>query len=125
MRVRKNEGSKRGLPLYEVLLISNDLPTIGMLETYFESDIFGFYSVSSCSQAWEVLERCKPMLILLDNTLSEENRNELLIRIRTTKKLRDISIKIFAKKEFDLRRTNIKKRGYETHNGDVVDFFKF
>jgi len=125
MRVRKREKFKRGLPLYEVLLISDDPPTIGMLKTYFKSNQFEFFDVSSCSHAWDIIERRPPMLVLLDDTLPEENRDELLTRIRTTKKLRNVSIKIFAKKEFDLRRTNIKKRGYETHNGDVVDFFKF
>ncbi len=116
---------KRGLPLYEVMLISNDPPTIGMLKTYFKENIFGFYDVSSCSHALETLEIRIPFLILVDNALPEENRNEFLTMVKTIKKLQDISIKVFDKSEYDLRRTNRKKRGYEDQNGDIVDFFKF
>ena len=97
---------RRGMPRYEILLISNDLPTIRIIKSYFDSKQFNFNDVSSCSQALEELQSKTPMLILLDRILPKKNREEFLKRIKTDKNLKNISIKIFEKNEFALKRPN-------------------
>ncbi len=100
---------RQRIPRYEVLLISNDLPTIRIIKSYFDSKQFNFNGVSSCSQALEELQSKTPMLILLDRILPKENRDEFLKRIKTDKKLREIPIKTFAINEYKLQGTNKRK----------------
>ncbi len=108
-RVLKKEDHRRGMPRYEILLISNDLPTIRIIKSYFGSKQFNFNDVSSCSQALEELQSKTSMLILLDRILPKKNREEFLKRIKTDKNLKNISIKIFEKNEFALKRPNERK----------------
>ena len=120
-RVLKKEDHRRGMPRYEVLLISNDLPTIRIIKSYFESKMFKFNIVSSCSQALEELQSQTPMLILLDRILPKENRIEFLKVIKNNKKLGKISIKTFTKNEYKRQRTNKRKNGNLIFKGDELN----
>jgi len=121
MRVLKKEDHRRGMPRYEVLLISNDLPTIRIIKSYFESKMFKFNVVSSCSQALEELQSQTPMSILLDRILPEENRIKFLKIIKNNKKLGKVSIKTFTKNEFKLQRTNKRKKQNLIYKGDELN----
>ncbi len=121
MRVLKEVEHRRGLPRYEVLLISNDLPTIRIIKSYFDSKMFKFKDVSSCSQALEELESQTPMLILLDRTLPEENRIEILKRIKNDKKLRKVSTKTFTKNEYKLQRQIKREKEHHFYKGDELN----
>ena len=123
MRVFKKEGHRRGIPRYEVLLISKDLPTIQIIKSYFDRKIFKFKDVSSCTQALEELESQTPMLILLDRTLPEENRIQILKRIKNDKKLRKVSTKTFTKNEYKLQKTKKKKKESQIYKGDELIHF--
>ena len=121
MRVLKEVEHRRGLPRYEVLLISNDLPTIRIIKSYFDRKIFKFKDVSSCSQALEELESQTPMLILLDRTLPEENRIEILKRIKNDKKLRKVSTKTFTKNEYKLQRPIKREKEHQFYKRDELN----
>lgn len=109
------------MPRYEVLLISKDLPTIRIIKSYFESKMFKFNIVSSCSQALEELQSQTPMLILLDRILPKENRIEFLKVIKNNKKLGKISIKTFTKNEYKIQRTNKRKNKNLIFKGDELN----
>jgi len=120
-RALKKEDHRRGMPRYEVMLISNDLPTIRIIKSYFDSKQFKFNIVSSCSKALEELQNQTPLLILLDRILPAENREILLNRIKIDKNLRKVSIKTFAKNEYKLQRTNKRKKKRQIYKGDVLN----
>lgn len=100
---------RRVLPLYEILLISNDLPTILIIKSNFNKKQFKVNIVFSCSQALEELQKLKPWSILLDMSLPEENRKEFLKRIKSDKRLKKVSVKTFSANEFKLQRTAKKE----------------
>ena len=100
---------KRGIPRYEILLISNDLPTILIIKSNFNKKQFKFNTVFSCSQALKELQNHKPFSILLDRSLPEENRKDFLQRLKSDKSLKKVSVKTFAENEFKLRRPDEKK----------------
>ena len=101
---------KRGIPLYKILLISNDLPSILIIKSYFNKKQFKVNIVFSCIQALEEFWKLKPLSILLDINLPEENRKEFLKKIKSDKSLKKVSVKTFAINEYKLQKTVKKKK---------------
>lgn len=79
----------------------------------------------SCFQAWKELRDQNPMVILLDKSLPDENRADFLRRLESDKKLKNIPVKIFAKEEYENKKTIGQKKQGQVYREDIVDFFKF
>ena len=122
---------RQGILRYEVLLISNDLPTIRKIKSYFDKKQFNVNNVASCSQALEELQKLKPFSILLDRSLPKKNRKEFLIRIKWDKRLNKVSIKTFGKNdpifkllEFRQQRIDKKKKEKQIHEKSTKELSK-
>lgn len=121
----KKEETSRGIPRYEVLLISNDHPTVRLMNSYFNSKQFKLFDVTNCSQAWKELQNHSPMLILLDRSLPDKERKELLKHVKLEKRLKNVPIKIFTKKDYERKSQPKWRKKNQPYRDDIVDYFKF
>ena len=86
----ENEDSKS--KDYDILLIEDDTETVNLLTSYFESIGISCKGVLSGFRGIKELKRYVPKLILLDIVLPDINGYEILKRIRTNSKLKDIPV---------------------------------
>ncbi|MFX1279041.1 MAG: response regulator [Promethearchaeota archaeon] len=77
---------------YEILLVEDDQETINLLVSYFDSLGIKCKGVLSGFKALKELKNFIPKLVLLDVILPDINGYEILKRIKSDKKLKDIPV---------------------------------
>ena len=77
---------------YDILLIEDDLATIRLLTSYFESKGFSCKGVVSGTKGLEELTNNPPKLVLLDIILPDFSGYEICKRIKASKEFQDISV---------------------------------
>ena len=77
---------------YDILLIEDDLATIRLLTSYFESKGFSCKGVVSGTKGLEELANNPPKLVLLDIILPDFSGYEICKRIKASKELQNISV---------------------------------
>ena len=77
---------------YDILLIEDDLATIRLLTSYFESKGFSCKGVVSGTKGLEELANNPPKLVLLDIILPDYSGYDICKRIKASKELQDISV---------------------------------
>jgi len=77
---------------YDLLIIEDDVETVNLLTSYFESIGVSSKGVLSGFKSLKELKRTIPSLILLDIILPDINGYEILKRIRSDKRLKDIPV---------------------------------
>jgi len=77
---------------YDLLLIEDDVETVNLLTSYFESLGLSCKGVLSGFKGLKELKRFIPKLLLLDIILPDINGYEVLKRIRADSKLKDIPV---------------------------------
>lgn len=95
------------------------------MNSYFDSKQFSVYNALSCAQAREELKRYIPLLILLDRSLPEDNRNILMEQLKLDKRLSKVPIKIFVRKEFERKSFFKVRKEAQSYKEDIVDYYKF
>ena len=77
---------------YDLLIIEDDVETVNLLTSYFESIGVSSKGVLSGFKSLKELKRTVPSLILLDIILPDINGYEILKRIKSDKRLKDIPV---------------------------------
>lgn len=77
---------------YDILLIEDDVETVNLLTSYFESIGISCKGILSGFKGLKELKRSNPKLILLDIILPDINGYELLKRVRSDNKLKKIPV---------------------------------
>ncbi len=77
---------------YDILLIEDDVETVNLLTSYFESLELSSKGVLSGFKGLKELKKNVPKIILLDIILPDINGYEILKRIKADKKLKEIPV---------------------------------
>jgi CheY-like chemotaxis protein len=77
---------------YDILLIEDDLATIRLLTSYFESKGYSCKGVVSGTKGLEELANNPPKLVLLDIILPDYSGYDICKRIKASKELQDIMV---------------------------------
>jgi CheY-like chemotaxis protein len=77
---------------YDILLIEDDVETVNLLKSYFESLGFSCKGILSGFKALKELKKYIPKVILLDIILPDINGYEILKRISGERKLKEIPV---------------------------------
>ncbi|KKK46010.1 hypothetical protein LCGC14_0640780 [marine sediment metagenome] len=88
----QNEEETDMITHYDILLIEDDLETVNLLTSYFESIGISCKGVTSGFKALKELKGYIPKLILLDIILPDINGYEIVKRIKVDKKFEDVPI---------------------------------
>ncbi len=88
----EKEDIMNDLKKYDILLIEDDVETVNLLTSYFESLGFSCKGVLSGFRGLKELKRFVPKLILLDIILPDINGYEILKRIRLDSKLERLPV---------------------------------
>ena len=110
---------------YDILLIEDDLATIRLLTSYFESKGFSCKGVVSGTKGLEELANNPPKLVLLDIILPDFSGYEICKRIKASKELQNISVYLLtaipgSEVEKNLKESNAD--GYILKPFDFSDF---
>lgn len=88
----EKEDSDDNNSKYDLLIIEDDVETVNLLTSYFKSIGVSCKGVLSGFKGIKELKRTVPTLILLDIILPDINGYEILKRIRSDKRLKDIPV---------------------------------
>ena len=88
----EKEGEKEPEGPYDILLIEDDLETVNLLSSYFESMDISCKGVLNGFKGLKELKRFTPKLILLDIILPDINGYEVIKRIKADLRLKDIPV---------------------------------
>ncbi|MHA1350601.1 MAG: response regulator, partial [Promethearchaeota archaeon] len=77
---------------YDILLIEDDLATIRLLTSYFESKGYSCKGVVSGTKGLEELTNNPPKLVLLDIILPDYSGYDICKRIKASKELQNIMV---------------------------------
>jgi len=107
---------------YDILLIEDDLATIRLLESYFESKGYTCKGVISGTKGIEELRTATPRIILLDIILPDLSGYDLCKMIKSEKKFEDVPIYLLTA----IPGSEVKKNLGQTHaNGYILKPFDF
>lgn len=107
---------------YDILLIEDDLSTIRLLTSYFESKGYVCKGVISGTRGIEELRSAKPKLILLDIILPDLSGYDLCKMIKADKKFQDIPVFLLTA----IPGSEVEKNLSETNaNGFILKPFDF
>ncbi len=110
---------------YEILLIEDDLATIRLLTSYFESKGHNCKGVISGTKGIEELKHTKPKLILLDVILPDFSGYDLCKMIKSDKKLKDVPVYFLTaipSSEVEKRFNETRAEGFILKPFDFSDF---
>jgi len=110
---------------YDILLIEDDLATIRLLTSYFESKGYTCKGVISGTKGIEELKHGQPKIILLDIILPDLSGYDLCKMIKSDKKLKDIPVYLLTAipgSEVQKKLEEIKADGYILKPFDFSDF---
>ena len=110
---------------YDILLIEDDLATIRLLTSYFESKGFSCKGVVSGTKGLEELANQPPRLVLLDIILPDYSGYDICKQIKSNKKFQNISVYLLtaipgSEVEKNLKESNAD--GYILKPFDFSDF---
>ena len=109
-------------PQIDILLIEDDLATIRLITTYFESKGYTCKGVISASKGIEELRNSTPKVILLDIILPDVSGYDLCKEIKANEDFKDIPIYYLSA----IPNSEIKKRMEETRaDGYILKPFDF
>ena len=107
---------------YDILLIEDDLATIRLLTSYFESKGYSCKGVVSGKKGFEELNNNIPKVILLDIILPDIKGYDICKQIKLKKDLKDIPIFLLTA----IPGSEVEKHMEETHaNGYILKPFDF
>jgi len=112
-------------PQYEILLIEDDLATIRLLTSYFESKGYKCKGVISGTKGLEELRVGIPKLILLDIILPDMTGYEICSRIKNHQKFKEIPVFLLTaipESEVEKKMEEIRADGYILKPFDFSDF---
>jgi CheY-like chemotaxis protein len=112
-------------PQYDILLIEDDLATIRLLTSYFESKGFKCKGVVSGTKGIDELRGGVPKLILLDIILPDISGYEICKMIKENKKYKDIPVFLLTAipgSEVEKNMAETKANGYILKPFDFSDF---
>ena len=110
---------------YDILLIEDDLPTIRLITSYFESKGFICKGVISGQKGIDELKRSTPRLILLDIILPDYSGYDLCKMIKSDEKYKQIPIHFLTAipaTELEKRLKETKADGFILKPFDLTDF---
>ncbi len=110
---------------YDILLIEDDLPTIRLITSYFESKGYHCKGVISGTKGLEELKNAMPKLILLDIILPDLSGYDLCKIIKSNKKTNDIPVYFLTAipgSEVEKKLEETKADGYILKPFDFSDF---
>ncbi|MHA1509962.1 MAG: response regulator [Promethearchaeota archaeon] len=109
----------------DILLIEDDLATIRLLTSYFESKGFSCKGVVSGSKGLEELANNPPKLVLLDIILPDYSGYDICKRIKASKEFQNISVYLLTAipgSEVEKNLEDSKADGYILKPFDFSDF---
>lgn len=112
-------------PQYDILLIEDDLATIRLLTSYFESKGYKCKGVVSGNKGIDELRRGIPKLILLDIILPDISGYEICKMIKENKKYKEIPVFLLTAipgSEVEKNMSETKANGYILKPFDFSDF---
>ena len=112
-------------PQYDILLIEDDLATIRLLTSYFESKGYKCNGVVSGSKGLEELRSGVPKLILLDIILPDISGYEICKMIKDHQKFKEIPVFLLTAipgSEVQKKMSETKADGYILNSFDFSDF---
>ena len=112
-------------PQYDILLIEDDLATIRLLTSYFESKGYKCNGVVSGSKGLEELKSGAPKLILLDIILPDISGYEICKMIKDHQKFKEIPVFLLTAipgSEVEKKMGETKANGYILKPFDFSDF---
>lgn len=119
------ENIKEESEQYDILLIEDDMATIRLLTTYFNSKGYICKGVISGTRGIEELKISKPKLILLDIILPDLNGYDLCKMIKADKSFKDIPVYLLTaipSSEVEKNLKETKADGYILKPFDFSDF---
>lgn len=112
---------------YDILLIEDDLATIRLLTSYFESKGISCKGVVSGTKGLEEIASNPPKLVLLDIILPDYNGYDICIKIKNNKDTKDIPVYLLTAipgSEVEKNIEETKADGYILKPFDFSDFEK-
>ena len=125
INVLDNIVSEEPHPQYDILLIEDDLATIRLLTSYFESKGYICKGVVSGTKGLEELRGGIPRLILLDIILPDISGYEICRMIKNDKRYQDLPIYLLTAipgSEVEKKMSDTKADGYILKPFDFSDF---
>jgi twitching motility two-component system response regulator PilG len=125
INILDNITSEEPHPQYDILLIEDDLATIRLLTSYFESKGYKCKGVASGTKGVEEVRNTIPKLILLDIILPDISGYELCKMIKEHEKYKEIPVYLLTAipgSEVEKRMGEIKADGYILKPFDFADF---
>jgi len=110
---------------YDILLIEDDLATIRLLTSYFESKGFSCKGVVSGTKGLEEISNNPPKLVLLDIILPDYSGYDICKQIKSNKEFQDISVYLLTAIPGSEVEKNLKEScadGYILKPFDFSDF---
>lgn len=119
-----NKNKEQYSTPYDVLIISDDPTTIRLITSYFEMSEYTCKGFDSDIKALKYMETNLPRIILMDEILHDTSGFELLRKLKSDERLKDVPINFFLEKD-QQKYKKISKKKKKYFNEDVFDFYKF
>lgn len=128
INILDNIATEEPHPQYDILLIEDDLATIRLLTSYFESKGYKCKGIVSGTKGLEEIRGGVPKLILLDIILPDISGYEICKMIKEHDKYKDIPVYLLTAipgSEVEKKMGDIKADGYILKPFDFSDFEVF
>ena len=110
---------------YDILLIEDDLATIRLLTSYFESKGFSCKGVVSGTKGLEEISNNPPKLVLLDIILPDYSGYDICKQIKSNKEFQDISVYLLTAIPGSEVEKNLKESSADGYILKPFDFSDF